>query len=77
MGYFGGLQKCARYYDGTAYRWGAWVNTGSAAAGADYAAEDGLCVVYRAQAYYTGYGRGERPSAAERGDELHKSTVHR
>ena len=54
MGYFGGLQKCARYYDGTAYRWGAWVNTGSAAAGADYAAEDGLCVVYRAQAYYTG-----------------------
>ena len=54
MGYFGGLQKCARYYDGTAYRWGAWVNTGTAAAGADYAAEDGLCVVYRAQAYYTG-----------------------
>ena len=45
MGYFGGLQKCARYYDGTAYRWGAWVNTGSAAAGADYAAEDGLCAI--------------------------------
>lgn len=58
MGYFGRIQKCARYYDSDAgeYRWGAWKYTGSASAGADYVSNDGLAVVYRVQ---VNYGSGD------------------
>lgn len=54
MGYFGRIEKCARYYDSSAraYKWGEWRYTGSSAAGVDYVNNDGLSVVYRVPVAY-------------------------
>lgn len=60
MGYFGRIEKCARYYDSSAgeYKWGAWKYTGSSAAGVDYVSNDGLSVVYRVPVSYAAADTG-------------------
>lgn len=60
MGYFGRIEKCARYYDSDAraYKWGEWKYTGSSAAGVDYVSNDGLSVVYRVPVTYAAEDNG-------------------
>lgn len=65
MGYFGRIEKCARYYDSSAgeYKWGAWRYTGSSANGVDYVSDDGLSVVYRVPVSYAAADTGLQPFA--------------